>query len=81
MSKPIKELIIDDYRKRFQELDGALVVDLRGIEANDNNDLRCGLHSKAIRVTVVKNTLARKAFAGTKLPAWAIKTISATCRR
>ena len=67
MSKPIKEMIIEDYRKRFVNIDGALVVDIRGITANDNNDLRDGLHAKKIRVTIVKNTLAKKAFAGTSL--------------
>jgi large subunit ribosomal protein L10 len=69
MSKPIKELIIDDYKRRFDELEGALVVDIRGIPANDNNALRLDLQEQSIRVTVVKNTLARKAFAGTSLDA------------
>jgi large subunit ribosomal protein L10 len=67
MSKPIKEMIIDDYKSRFQDLEGALVVDIRGIEANDNNALRNGLLEQDIRVTVVKNTLADKAFSGTAL--------------
>jgi large subunit ribosomal protein L10 len=69
MSKPVKEMIIDDYRKRFDDLDGALIVDIRGMTANQNNDLRLGLHKKQIRVTIVKNTLAKKAFNGTKLEA------------
>lgn len=67
MSKPIKEMIIEDYRKRFVDIDGALVVDIRGVTANQNNNLREGLHAKKIRVTIVKNSLAKKALAGTKL--------------
>jgi large subunit ribosomal protein L10 len=67
MSKPIKEMLIEDYKKRFVDLDGALIVDIRGMTANDNNDLRLELEKKSIRVTVVKNTLAKKALAGTKL--------------
>lgn len=67
MSKPVKEMIIDDYRKRFEGLDGALVVDIRGMTANDNNSLRKNLMQKQIRVTVIKNTLAKKAFDGTSL--------------
>jgi large subunit ribosomal protein L10 len=67
MSKPIKELIIDDYKERFEQIDGALVLDIRGITANDNNSIRKGLQKKQIRVTVVKNALAKKAFAGTAL--------------
>jgi large subunit ribosomal protein L10 len=67
MSKPVKELIMVDYQKRFAGVDNALLIDIRGIDANENNTLRLDLAAKAIRVTVVKNSLARKAFAGTGL--------------
>ncbi len=69
MSKPIKELILADYKKRFDDVEAALVIDIRGMDANDNNALRLDLASKDIRVTIVKNSLARKAFAGTGLEA------------
>ena len=69
MSKPIKAMIIDDYKSRFHDVEDALLVDIRGIPANDNNELRLGLLQQEIRVTVLKNTLARKAFAGTSLEA------------
>lgn len=69
MSKPIKEMMVDDYRQRFEGIDGALIVDIRGIGANENNTLRMGLLEKNIRVTVVRNTLARSAFSGTSLEA------------
>ena len=67
MSKPVKELILADYKKRFDDVEAALVIDVRGMDANDNNALRLDLASKDIRVTIVKNSLARKAFAGTVL--------------
>ena len=67
MSKPVKNLMIDDYRRRFGDLTAALVVDIRGIGANQNNALRLGLQEQSIRVTVIKNTLARQAFSGTQL--------------
>jgi large subunit ribosomal protein L10 len=69
MSKPVKEMLLNEYKDRFNDVDGALVVDIRGITANENNSLRQGLIKKKIRVTVIKNTLARKAFAGTALDA------------
>lgn len=69
MSKPVKEMMMGDYQQRFDNIDGALVIEIRGIEANENNALRLGLLEKNVRVTVVKNTLARKAFAGTNLEA------------
>lgn len=71
MSKPVKEMTMAEYKRRFDDIDGALVIDIRGIEANDNNEFRQGLAEKNIRVTVVKNTLARKAFDGTDLGALA----------
>jgi large subunit ribosomal protein L10 len=71
MSKPVKEMIMADYRRRFGDLEGALVVDIRGIDANANNTLRLGLAAKDIRVTVVTNTLARKALADSPLSALA----------
>ncbi len=67
MSKPVKEMILADYLRRFRDVDDALLIDVRGIDANDNNALRLSLAKKDIRVTVVKNTLARRAFAGTSL--------------
>ncbi|MBT8484017.1 MAG: 50S ribosomal protein L10 [Phycisphaerales bacterium] len=69
MSKPVKQMIMDDYERRFSELEGALVVDIRGIEANDNNELRLSLAEQDITIAVVKNTLARRAFDGTGLEA------------
>ncbi|HVP72354.1 MAG TPA: 50S ribosomal protein L10 [Phycisphaerales bacterium] len=67
MSKPIKELIINAYKGKFEDVSGALVLDIRGLTSNDNNTLRNGLLKKKIRVTVVKNSLAKKAFSGTAL--------------
>ena len=67
MSKPVKNLITDAYRSRFDGLNGAVVIDIRGIESNDNNTLRAGLAQKQIKVTVVKNSLAQRAFKDTDL--------------
>lgn len=69
MSKPIKEMIEADYKRRFENVNDAILVDIRGIEANDNNNLRINLLKKDIRVTIVRNNLARRAFQGTKLEA------------
>ena len=69
MSKPVKDMILADYKRRFQDVEDALLIDIRGINANDNNTMRLGLAAKDIRVTVIKNSLACKAFAGTRLEA------------
>jgi large subunit ribosomal protein L10 len=78
MSKPIKQLIQAAYTERFKGVDNALLIDVRGIAANDNNNLRLSLAKKDIRITVVKNTLARKAFAGTGLEQLTTATIGPT---
>lgn len=69
MSKPMKEMIVEEYKSRFGDLEGALVVDIRGIDANTNNEMRQGLYDQSVRITVVKNTLAKQALAGTSLEA------------
>lgn len=69
MSKPVKEMMMSEYQRRFGDLEGALIVDVRGIKANQTNEMRLALADKDVRVTVIKNALARKAFAGTPLEA------------
>ncbi|MCH2145608.1 MAG: 50S ribosomal protein L10 [Phycisphaerales bacterium] len=64
MSKPVKEMIIADYQRRFSDTDSAVVIEIRGMNANDNNNFRGQLSKSDIRVTIVKNTLANKAFSG-----------------
>ncbi len=34
MSKHVKELMIADYRRRFDDVENALLIDIRGIDAN-----------------------------------------------
>jgi large subunit ribosomal protein L10 len=69
MSKPVKDMMVAEYRRRFGELEAAVVIEIRGLDAEGTTSLRGDLREKAIRVSIVKNTLARKAFAGTPLEA------------
>lgn len=69
MSKPVKEMIMRDYESRFAGIDGALVLDIRGVDANDTNEMRLDLLGKGVRVTVVRNALAKKSFEGGDLAA------------
>ncbi len=62
MSKAVKDLLMQDYRERLDGVDNALLVSIRGISANDNNRLRTELAGKEIRITVVRNNLAKRAF-------------------
>jgi large subunit ribosomal protein L10 len=67
MSKPIKQMIVREYQKRFEGVEGGVLVEIRGMDAGTNNRMRTELVGKKIRVSVVKNTLAGKAFQGTAL--------------
>lgn len=67
MSKPVKSLMMRDYRDRLGDIDDALVLSLRGIDANTNNAIRDGLRKKDIRVTVIRNALFAKAYEGESL--------------
>jgi len=69
MSKPVKEMIIKQYRQRLSGVEGAVIIDLRGYDGIENTRLRNHLRGKGVKVTVVKNTLARKAISGTPLEA------------
>jgi len=69
MSKPVKEMLVAEYRRRFADLDAAVVVEIRGLDAEGTASLRGELREKAIRVAIVKNTLARTAFSDTPLEA------------
>ena len=67
MSKPVKEWMIRDYQDLIGDTSDALLISVRGMSANDNNALRQDLAQKDIRVTVIRNTLARKAFSESPL--------------
>ena len=67
MSRNVKDLILNDYKSLFKGHDDALLVSIRGIDANSNTTIRRTLRSKDIRLTIIRNALARRAFEGTGL--------------
>ncbi|MCC6425871.1 MAG: 50S ribosomal protein L10 [Phycisphaerales bacterium] len=69
MSKPVKELIMKQYAARIGEHKDAVLVSIRGVKAVDNNKIRLGLSKKNIKISMVRNALARKAFEGGALNA------------
>ena len=67
MSKTVKEMIIRDYKSRFEGFSDAAVISIRGVKAQDTTKLRGNLRKKKVKVQVIRNSLARKAFEGTGL--------------
>ena len=67
MSKKVKNLLTDELKKRFGDIEGVAVISPRGISASKNHGIRLRLHAQGLRMMVVKNTLAKRATGGTKL--------------
>ncbi len=61
MSKFVKNLIIKELGEKLKDVEGLAVINPRGINATKTNLLRRKLHARKLRMTVVKNTLVRKA--------------------
>ena len=62
MSKPIKELVKKELLKRFEGMDSLAVVGFTGLDAIATNKIRGRLRQKNINMTVVKNSIAKRAF-------------------
>ena len=68
MSKKVKNLIEKETANRLKGIDAVAVINPRGINAIKNNQIRRKLREKGLRMTVVKNTLAKRAIGeGSKL--------------
>ena len=67
MSKKVKNLIEKDLNGRFKDLDGVAVISPRGIAATKTNEIRRRLREKGLHMTVVKNTMAKRAVGEGKL--------------
>lgn len=67
MSKFVKKLITDQLKDRFDGVSYAMLVSFVGLNSNQNHALRTQLAAKGIKMTVIKNSLARRAAEGTPL--------------
>jgi large subunit ribosomal protein L10 len=67
MSKRIKSLIEKELAGKFQGMDGVAVINPRGINGIINNQIRRRFREKGVKMTIVKNTLARRAAENTRL--------------
>lgn len=67
MSKLIKDMLTDDLKTRLADVGEAIVVSLGTLDAQRTTELRQALRKKNIHLKMVKNSLARRATAGTPL--------------
>ncbi len=68
MGKPVKKLLRDELIRRFRGVTQLAVVGFTRVDANTANEVRARLREKDIRMTVVKNALARQAFRELDIP-------------
>ena len=61
MSRYVKELLQQELAKKFAEVEDFLIVETKGVNGNENNEMRGALKEKGIRLTVVKNAMMRRA--------------------
>lgn len=64
MSKAVKAMIAAELKERYADIDSACVIDLTGMNVQEQEQLRRNLREKSARLQVVKNSLARRAFQG-----------------
>ena len=64
MSKYVKGLLENELAKKFENVDDFLVVVTKGVDGNENNEMRGVLKEKSIKLTVVKNALMRRCLNG-----------------
>jgi len=62
MSKPVKNLIQQELSKRLAGATSLAVIGFTGLDSNTTNTVRGKLAKKQMRVSVVKNSLAKQTF-------------------
>jgi large subunit ribosomal protein L10 len=67
MSKIVKNMLVDDLKKRLTSVNEVLVLSLGRLDAQKTTQLRQTLRKKKIHLQMVKNSLARRATLGTPL--------------
>jgi large subunit ribosomal protein L10 len=61
MSTYVKGLLQKDIERKFEGVNEFLVIDMKGITGNENNEMRGELKKKGIMLSVVKNALMSRA--------------------
>ena len=69
MSKSVKNLMIRDYAAKLDGVNDAVLISIRGMPAIANNKLRTELAKKNVKITVIRNSLAKHSTKGSGLSA------------
>lgn len=69
MERSEKEKVVAGFASKFSSVAGVFIADYRGLTVDDVNKLRKSFRQAGVEYRVVKNTLLRRAVAGTALEA------------
>lgn len=61
MSKVIKGMVTDELRSRYDGVSSACVVDITGLNVQEQQELRTNLREKNARMQIVKNSMVKRA--------------------
>lgn len=67
LTRDKKDAIIKDVNEKFTTAEAVFVTDYSGITANNMTELRSKLRDAGVEFKIVRNTLAKRALAGTKI--------------
>ncbi|MCF0143066.1 MAG: 50S ribosomal protein L10, partial [Parasporobacterium sp.] len=65
-AKAAKQVIVDEIKERFDAAVSVVAVDYLGITVEQADKLRADLRKEGVQFTVYKNTLIKRAIAGTE---------------
>lgn len=61
MSKYVKGLLQQELERKFKGVSEFLVLEVRGVDGNENNEMRGVLKEKGIKLSIVKNAMMCRA--------------------
>ena len=68
MSKELKDLLKSEFARRFEGVDGCVLIDYHGLDSEQTQNLRSQLRASGVRMSVIQNRLAQRVFADMETP-------------
>ena len=68
MAKELKTIICEGIRARYAGLDGCVLIDFRGLDAESTESLRATLREQGVEMNVLRNRLAKRVFEESGVP-------------
>jgi len=67
MERAEKQKVVEGFKEKFAKASGVFVADYRGLTVDQVNNLRKAFRTAGVEYRVIKNTMFRRAVAGTAL--------------